>query len=225
MLSVNQFIVLGIVLVFILLAVLYFTPTTNARSRKKSRKEAVENEPDWQAVSLKLEKVIQALRRENAELQKEAKVIEREQTIQKEKYAKLQVSLGQERGWQTKEKSELEKKTQELVALKQELRQIEHTNAVEHAHCLKLERENKEAQEALNAAADAKRELDAELLKWRTQCDNYREEIKGLRSENQKLSEKQEAETWVAKTDFQKLKEEKREVERELEQWKKKAGA
>ncbi|HOY09411.1 MAG TPA: hypothetical protein PLB05_04975, partial [Candidatus Omnitrophota bacterium] len=116
-LTMEQVVILGLVMVFLLLGFLVLIPTTPRGSpRKKFTYKVREQEvKDWQSVSLKLERVIRSLKHQMAQMQKEQKILERDVVVQKEKYAKLQSKVAQERGWQNKERSDIDKKTAEVI--------------------------------------------------------------------------------------------------------------
>ena len=222
--AMDVYVFIGIFFVLILLAVLFLIPTSQdsfARKRAKAKREAEPENKDWQAVSLRLEKHIYALREEINGLKKNEKVLEKELEIQREKNNKLQEKLNQERGWQEKEKSDIEKKAAEIQRLKNDQQANEQMMAREHSTRLGLERENREVTRQLAATSELKRNLEGDNAKLNAQLDACRKEIMELKSENALLSRKQQDETWIAKTEYVKLESQLRSLEKELSQMKK----
>ncbi len=221
-LTMEQVVILGLVMVFLLLGFLVLIPTTPRGSpRKKFTYKVREQEvKDWQSVSLKLERVIRSLKHQMAQMQKEQKILERDVVVQKEKYAKLQSKVAQERGWQNKERSDIDKKTAEVIGLRDDLQKAEQQLAQEHAERLRLQREQKELSESLSGAQAQIKAMETQGIKYRAQIDAYRTELAGLRSENQQLSQKHNEETWVAKSEYIKLKKDFEALEHELKKYK-----
>lgn len=214
---VDPFAVIAIILV-IILGVLFMIPTEGGRSRRRIRKEPPEK--DWQDVSLKLERHIHALRRELEKLQVREKVLEQDVIVQKEKNEKLQDKLTQERGWKSKEKTDIEKKTEELNRYRQDLKTAEASLAQEHGVRLRLEKEIRETQALMVSANEAKVALEAEIARLKAQIDNHRKEISDLREKNNVLEKKHDETTWIAKSEYLKVEKSLREKENELERLK-----
>ena len=221
-LTMEQVVILGLVMVFLLLGFLVLIPTTPRGTRQKKFPYKVREQEvkDWQAVSLKLERVIRSLKHQMAQMQKEQKILERDVIVQKEKYSKLQNKIAQERGWQKKERSDIDKKTAEVLHLREDLRKAEQQLSLEHADRLRLQREQKELSEALTGAQAQIKDLETQIIKHKAHIDAYRNEITALRSENQKLSQQHNEETWVAKSEYVKLKKEYDALEQELKKHK-----
>ncbi len=216
-----QIIAAGIaVLLLGVLGILFLIPTEKTkRSRSFKENNAKPQEPlskDWQAVSLKLERHIQALRKEVGEYQKTKMTLERDLAVEKQKYSKLQEKLAQERDWQKKEEDDIQKKANEILALKNDLRKIEHDLGVMHSERLSFERQAREAKIENDSLAQVRRNLELHVQKIEAENDTLRKQIKELRWETQRLSEKKDAESWVPKEDFQKLADQLRTKEKDL---------
>ncbi len=203
--SIDVFAVIGIILVFILLAILFFIPSGKKKSEAKKQRLQPEEAKDWQAVSLKLEKHIHSLHQKMDEADRQKKTLERELSIQKEKYAKLQEKLTQERGWQEKEQNDLDKKNKEILKIKDEFKQQEEDLEKEHRQRLEYERQIKTLKDEYALIEDAKRSLEKEISIHKGQAEVAYKEIKELRAANQKLSQKQDDVEWIAKTEYIKL--------------------
>ncbi len=220
-LNMEQIVIVGLGLVFLLLAFLVLIPTTPRSQRRKRFPYKVREKEvkDWQAVSLKLERVIRSLKRQMAETQKEQKLLERDLVVQKEKYAKLQNKIDQERGWQKKERSDVDKKGREVIRLREDFKKAEQHLAQEHADRLRLERQQKELNASLSSAQTQIKDLENQIIKHKAHIDAYRSEITALRAEAQKLTKKHNEETWVAKSEFTKLKKDYESLEAELKKY------
>lgn len=221
--SIDLFALLGIILVFVLLGVLFFIPTdrTSKKRKRASQPKVPADNKDWQAASLKLEKHIYALRKEIEEFQKAEKLKERDLTRERERIKKLQEKLEQERGWHDKEEKDIERKTQEVHRMRQERVKLEQNSEDEHSLRLKGERELKEITQDFEALGEEKRKVDSELMNLKATWEQGRKETKELKAKNMELAKKHADTTWVAKTEYDKLQQKLKEAEKELERLKK----
>lgn len=206
-----------------LLGVLGFLALTPSAKSKRGRghpsdkpKPNVPADKEWQAVSLKLERHIHALRKEIEEYQKKQRSLEADLSIEKQKYAKLQEKLLQERDWQKKEEADVEKKAQEIAALKNNSQKLENDLGSMHLERLRFERELRETKSENDAILQVRRALELQVQKLEAQNEALHKEVKELRWETQRLSEKKDAESWVPKEEFEKLQENLRNKEKDL---------
>lgn len=216
-----QFWIAGIALLLFGIAGILLISPSKQTGRRKSRKDEEAEDPqspvkDWQAVSLKLERHIQAQRREIEEFQKKERALDRDLVVQKEKYAKLQEKLAQERDWQKKEEDDLEKKAKEITTLKTDLRKLQDDLSATHAERLRFEREVREAKSENDSLNQTRRQLELKVQTQDAEIDNMRKQLKDLKWENSQLSIKKDAESWVPKEDYQKLENELHEKEKTL---------
>lgn len=202
----DTFAVIGVILVFILLGVLLLIPTGKRGARKKKRLAGEqEDNKDWKAVSLRLEKHIYALRKDVEERKRQEKILEHRLEVEKGKYQKVQEKLAQERGWQKKEKDEIQKKTQDVIRLTKDLKAAEQNFAREHGTCLRLEREVQEKEGEVAAVKGQRMALESQIAKLKAQADACRKDMTDLREENNKLSKRHEETSWVAKPEYENL--------------------
>lgn len=222
MFSLDVFAILGVVLVVILLGVIFLMPGGESSRRRLSRKEKAgqaQDNTDWKEACLKLEKHIHALRLEIEHGKTREKGLERDILIQREKTKKLQERISQERGWQTKEDQDKERRVKENISLRESLQKVEEESQRQHGELLRLERENKEARESAAALAENKRALESQIFKLQAQVDAATQENKILQEQNAKLLKQQEETTWVAKAEYVKLEEQLRVLHKEIEQF------
>ncbi len=216
-----QIIAAGIA-VFLLgvLGILLIVPTKKTRRERSSGEQKMKSQmppqKDWQSVSLKLERHIQALRKEIDESQRKEKNLERDLSVQSQKYSKLQEKLLQERDWQKKESDDIEKKAQEILTLKNDLRKMEHDLGVMHSDRLRFERELRESKSENDSIVQVRRNLELHVQKIEAENEVLRKTVKELRWETERLSEKKDAESWVPKEDFEKLQDNLRNKEKDL---------
>lgn len=216
-----QIIAAGIA-VFLLgvLGILLIVPTKKTRRQRFSGEQKIKSQQppqkDWQAVSLKLERHIQALRKEIDEFQRKEKDLQRDLSVQSQKYSKLQEKLLQERDWQKKESDDIEKKAQEILALKNDLRKMEHDLGVMHSDRLRFERQLRESKDENTSIAQVRRNLELHVQKIEAENEVLRKTVKELRWETERLSQKKDAESWVPKEDFEKLQADLRNKEKDL---------
>ncbi|MCB9756816.1 MAG: hypothetical protein H6753_00150 [Candidatus Omnitrophica bacterium] len=210
----------AVVIIAGIIGLLLLVPTDKVKRHRLPRdaKDKVSSAPekDWQAVSLKLERHIQALRKEIQEYQKKTSLLDRDLTVYKEKYVKLQEKLAQERDWQKKEEQGLEKRTQEILALKNEARRLEHDLSVMHSDRLRLERQLRESKSEQDTINMQRRDLELEIAKANAENERLRKEVKELKWDNVRLAEKKDAQSWIPKEDFEKLEVTFRQTEKEL---------
>jgi chromosome segregation ATPase len=208
----------GLICIFVLIAVLLQPPDKKAKPRKKrqNQKGPEEELESWKTASLKLEETLYALRRELQDAQKREQSLQRELIVQQEKYQKLQEKLHQERSWKDKEAAEIDRKTDVVNLLHQDLKKAEGQLEQEHGGRLRAERESREQKQFIQEAKDVRRSLETQLAKANNQIEVMRQEFIELRVMNEKLSKKHDDTTWVAKTEYVKLKQELTEKEKEL---------
>ena len=209
-----------IVLFLIFVWGLYFLAYTTGKGRKKRRRPKPmkdREQKDWKQISLRLEKHIQELRRENINWQKRVKVLEKQEEIYKGRNAGLQEKLERERVWQKKEEEDLGKKNKRLNQFKDEVKRLEQKLEHEYSELILVRRANDELKETAENQDRQIKYLQAESQKAKAQTDSYRKEMLGLRAENAKLSQKHEDTQWIAKSVHLKVKEELRQVRKDLQ--------
>lgn len=217
--SLDLFAIIGIVLVFMLLGVLLIIPGGKGSSRKRKPHAQEEQKPekDWQKVSLKLEKHIYELREQLEEAQKREKALSRDVLIHQEKYARLQEKSSQERKWQQKEEQDSDRQVKEFKRLKEDLQKAESTMEENHRARLILERESEELKRSLVGLKNDKIGLEAQVAKLEALSDTLRKELMELREMNKKLSKKQEETTFVSRVEFEKVQEQLKAAQKEVE--------
>lgn len=219
-------IVVGVVFAVFVVALLTLFPSSSRPAKKKREKPMNEKEQkDWKTVSLRLERHVRELKQEVFELQKKEKLLARELEVSREKEGALQTKLNQERGWQKKGASELDKRGAEVQELIKGLKSAEEKLANEHSDLLRIQRLEKELVDEIAGLKQNKQALEGEVSQVRAQAEAYRKEILELRSDNARLSQKHDDTSWIAKTEYMKVKEELRVKEKELERVKREAGA
>ncbi len=218
-------IVVGVIFGVFVVALLTFFPSSTHRPKKKFSKPMSENEQkDWKTVSLRMERHIHDLKRDVFELQKKEKLLSRELEVSREKENALQIKLNQERGWQKKGVSEFEKRGLEVQKLNNGLKNAEERLANEHSEFLRIQRQDKELLDEIVVLKQEKQSLEQEFSQARAQAEAYRKEILELRAENARISKKHDDTSWIAKTEYMKVKEELRVKEKELERIKRETG-
>lgn len=194
------------------------------RIKRRPRPVKAQEQKDWKAASLRLEKHIYALRKENINWQKKTKVLEKELEIFKVKNDELSEKLDRERLWQKKEEEDAAKKNKRTRQLENELKAMEQKIEQEHSELIVFRRENQEIKETTENQIHQIKYLQGDIQKAQVQCETYRKEILDLRSENKKLSRKHEDVQWIAKSVHMKVKDElyqaRQEIKRLTEQQK-----
>ena len=199
---------------------LSFLISTGGKKRKKkrsSRQMQPKEQKDWKEVSLRLEKHVHSVRKENLECQKRIKILEREAEVYKDKTNNLKEKLERERNWQKKEGEGADRKGLRIKQLEEELKKNEHQLELEHSELILFRRESIEFKEIAEKEEEEIKSLELEVQKVKSQSDDYRKDILDLRSENKKLSKKHEDVQWIAKSVHVKVKEELRQKTQECE--------
>lgn len=221
--SFDLFAVAAVILILLLAGVLYLLPSEKMSKKKWKRlveKAGEDTQKDWREACLKMEKHIHALRGQIEQGKVREKNFEKEVLIQKTKNKKMQEKLSQERGWQEKELTEVEKRTDAMVRLRQDLQTAEQDLHKEHGDRLRLERELKEIKESLATANNVQRSLETQIAKGQAQAENDRKEIMNLRVDNAKLSKQHDEVTWIAKSEYVKLEKQLRQIEQDFAKFK-----
>ena len=209
----------GVILVFILLAVLFLIPSQKSSSTRRVRvaKGPQETGKDWQAACLQLEKHIQSLRREIADAKRKERKLERDLQVQSEKYKLAQEKLTQERSWQEKEKSDSQRMYDDVQRVKDDLKSTEENLEKEHRQRLAYERELRDLKKELVESTGVRKDLEIQLAKAIATADVARKETLELRAQNAKLNKRHEEASFVAKSEFTKLEQDLREARREAQ--------
>lgn len=203
---------------FVLVGIL-FIPNVRKAEKKKfkvERKEPDDNK-DWKALCLQLEKYIHNLRKEILVLEKRTKDLEKDLGVERQKYDKIQEKLAQERGWQQKESVDSDKKAKEIMQLKRDLVSVEENLAREHGQRLQLEKSTKGMIDDIDRLNNEKISFELEISRLKAHVDVQRKEIIELRDLNAKLSKKQEDATWVAKSEYLRVERELKLAQEELD--------
>ena len=220
---VEYFVKVGIVLICIILGIVLFMPMEGKKGKKKKKKtkiietESNELQEKFRQRVCNLEKQIASLRAEISSRDKEEKKQARFLMIEQMKVKKFQEKLSQEREWQIKEQNNMDKKGKAFENLKKELVEVQENFSKEHSHNLRFERKVKELQEENSSLIDLRRSVEGENLQLQSRGDSNRREIAILKKENARLTRKQEDESWVAKSEYQRVCDSLKKKEKELE--------
>lgn len=216
------FAIVGLALAVILLAFIFLLPSERSPSQRRSvqwRREQPDETKDWKTTCLHLEKHIHGLREQQEKMKGRERFLERELAIQKQKARKIQDKMTQERGWQQKEEGEKERRGQEAVKLKEELQQLEDEVQKEHGERLRAEREFKESKDLLASMTTERRGLEARIAKLEAELDKALKDNKVLSVQNAKLSQQHDDATWIAKSEYIKLEQQLRNLEKDYQRF------
>ena len=205
---------------------LIFLFSTGGRKRKKRRPKPLKEkeQKNWKEAALRLEKHLVSLRKEGMNDKKQIRILEKQTEIYKHKCDDLKERLKRANGWQEKEAADLKKKGGRILELEGNLKRVEENLEKEHAELIVLRRQNDELNHTAEGKAERIRTLQAEAEKIKAQSDVYRKDILDLRAEVKKLSQRHEDTQWVAKSVYNKVREDLREKTEELERLQKQMG-
>ena len=210
---------IGIFFIIILLIIIFLIPNEKEREKKNKNKKPVPNpdeQKDWKATAAKLEKHIQSLRQDIDDFEKKEKVKDRQLAVEQAKIKALQDKLAQERSWQEREGQVNTKQARETQQLKEELTKLQEQLAKGHADSLRFEREGKDLKLEYDKLNDQRRGVQLEAASLKARVESLTAQIRELKSENAELKKKKEDETWIAKSEYEKLQGQLKDKETEL---------
>ncbi len=217
MLTLNQVVTVGIVLILVLLLVIFFIPSEERRRKNKKERGVQPDTKDWKKAALSLEKLIQQLKRQIADLDRKNKALDKRATMEKYINKKLQEKLAKEKDWHRKNESNIDQNAQEVQALKAEIMNVQENSAKEHLEKLKLRQDFQELESRLSDVNAQRRTAEAENIQLTTKNDQYRQEIAQLKKDKAELTKKTDDVTWIAKSEYIKLEKMLKEKEVELQ--------
>jgi chromosome segregation ATPase len=213
--------VVFVVLLWILIEVVLLPNSEKKKKKiKKVEQEQLPNilQSQWEEKISKFEHRLKVqhdkiLQFEQKELQWQKDIV-----IEKAKTEKFHEKLLKEREWHEKENSMADKSTKELDRLKAELKKEQDQFSKEHLTMLRLNQDYTELRKSHDQVTEEKRLIELELRQFKTKYDDNRQEIAQLKKEVAILSQKKQDEEWVAKSDYIKLEQDLRRLNKELEQ-------
>ncbi|HSV43140.1 MAG TPA: hypothetical protein VLJ10_01170 [Candidatus Bathyarchaeia archaeon] len=219
-------IMIGILFLLFFFGLFFLGSVSQSKKIKKHRPKPLtqKEQKEWKEAALHLEKQLLQARRENIDVQKQAKVLQKELDIYKEKNTALKEKLDRERGWQKKEEQDIDKQGRHLQELQHELKAMETRFETEHSELILLRREKENFKEEIDRAAAQIKSLQEQADKAQAFSDSLRKEMLDLRAQNKVLSKRHEDVQWIARSVHLKVKEELRQKTEELEALKKKMG-
>jgi len=216
-LSLNQVITVGIVLILILLVVIFLIPTDGRRGKEKRRRGSPEDNKDWKAAALSLEKFIHSQKKQIESLERNNKALDKRETMEKYINKKLHEKLQREKEWHKKNEVNVGRKSKDLLELKNELVSVQENSAKEYALNLELKKKYQDIEGKLSLLQSERRAAEIEQAQSNTKIQKYRMEIAQLKKENAELTKKEDGTTWIAKSEYAKLKNLLKEKEVELQ--------
>lgn len=224
--DIDLWIIIGILFLLFFFGLFFLGSVSRAKTVKRHRPKTLtqKEQKEWKEAALHLEKQLLQARRENIDVQKQVKVLQKELDIYKEKNTALKEKLDRERGWQKKEEQDNDKQGRHLQELQNELKVTEARFETEHAELILLRREKENFKEEIDRAAAQIKSLQEQADKAQALSDSFRKEMLDLRAENKVLSKRHEDVQWIARSVHLKVKEELRQKTEELEALKKKMG-
>ena len=211
----------GAVVIFILflLLIIFLIPSPDKNKQKRAKKEAQSKEPekDWPVIVGKLEKQASSLRLEITSLEKKLKDTEKHLAVEGAKVKALQEKISQERQWLQKEEGLLDKQGKEVQQTKSDLLKAQEHLEKEHAIALRLDRELKDLKIEYDTLNNQRRAAEADNSQLKATVERSLNEIREIKKENAELKKKKEDTVWVAKSEYDALEEEWKQVKIELD--------
>lgn len=217
-------IILGLIFIAGLLLVVVFMPGEKKGKRRKNKQPPLEPQisaPDLEAQKTieKLQRHVQSLHHQIADFQKREKDMERRMAVEQLKVKKLEEKLSQEREWQAKDQTTLDKKGAEFQRLKDELSAVQENSSREHAENLRQKQDIQQFKREMETLQEYRRGVEAENMQLKAKIENQRREMVELKKDNAELKKKDEDTSWVAKSDYERLETLLREKDKQLQRF------
>ena len=188
-----------------LMVILFFFPGESRRIKQKKEKLPEEEKKDWEAISLKLEKHIQSLRKETEGLKINENKLKRDLSVEKARNAKLQEKIKLENEWLAKEEVTLAKKDEEIRLLKESLMKAQQELENEYASKLRVVQENKDLKSSFDQVNNEKKEFMAKSLSLQAEIERAKKDIEKLKALHEELKKKTDETNWVSKAEYTRL--------------------
>jgi len=208
-----------IVFIIVVLMVIWIAfPDEVAKvTKRKKKKSPQELEKDWKGVSLKLEKHIYTLREDILKLERDQKLKLREIAVEKIKNTKLQEKLAQQEEWIKKEQGSFGRKDDEIRKFKDGIAKAEKEAEEHYSKKLRIEAELKETKDELARMNKERKDLTGKIAGLEAVVETTRRELEKFKQENSDLKRESEQNTWVAKSEYERLEKKLLEMETELD--------
>ena len=206
----------GVIFILIVIVIIALIPSDEKKKKRKEKEEAV-RQKDWENAAQGFERKAAAFKKQADELFMKRKELEENLLKEQKRIKELEEKLSQQVSWQQKEQDELEKKTGESRRLKEDILKTQENFANEHTMNLRLEKELKLSRQKEQELTDLRRSLESENQQLKAQLVSARNDISQLQKENTELKKKRDDTAWVAKTEYEKLKQILKEKEAALE--------
>lgn len=175
--------------------------------KKKKQRPSCEPvvEKDWQSISERLEKKVIAIEAETRALQNTLRDKDKQILLLQEEKSAQERLVQQEKRWREKEAFETKKEKEREKEIVSELNQTRESWQTQQALRIKFEQEARELRTQKDALTlEHQRTVNALEAKEK-EINLLLKDIKDLKFQNSKLTQKKEADQWVAKADFIRL--------------------
>lgn len=211
----GTFVIISLLLVIILL------PDEKKKKFRRRKDPASTISPakqkNWEEIALRREHALENSKNEIRRLEEEGRDKDRQLAEEKEKNIQLQEKLKLEQSWREKEDAALEKNIQKAQQFREDLMKSEQNFEKEHSQNIKLRREIEETLNELNEVNKDRRELSLKVLNLETIAGQLKKELNDLKKAYLELKKKDQEFEWVTKADHDKILEQLKEKEKELQ--------
>ena len=185
--------------------ILILLPGESRRVKQKKEKPAEGETKDWEAISLRLEKHIQSLKKEIESLKLNEKKYLKDLALEKARNVKLQEKIKLENEWLEKEEATATKRDEETRQLKESLVKAQQELENEYSAKLKILQENKDLKSSFDQVNSEKKEYMAQSLSLKADVERLRKEIGNLKAAGEELKKKTDETHWVSKAEYARL--------------------
>ncbi len=208
------------VIVFIVFAI--FFPAEEHRRRKYRRIEPSEEplskeDKKWQEAAFRLKEYVARYKQEVNDLQREQQRLKDRLREEEQTGQKFEEKLKREKQWLTEQESSLDRRTKEMRQVKMELTKAQTDREHEYSLRLAADREKKDIQADLEKLTKEKNDLLLKVTNLEFTLKTQKEEITELRKITTSLQKKKDEEQWIAKSEFDKLEQQLKQKEKEIQ--------
>jgi chromosome segregation ATPase len=221
-------IIIGFIVLVSMAVIIYTMPSDPTPKVKKKSKElkaqiaaetaAKEASKDWKIIAERWEKQNSNILADVEKLKMHQRDLEKQIESQKAHEKDLLDKLSQEKSWREKEQANLDKIKTHEKDLKAQIIRTEADLEKEHSARIRAEQHINELKVKCDSIQEEKRALNTKAMSLETTLDQANKELKELRAQNIELSRKKEDIQWVAKSDYEALKQQLKQKEQEITQ-------
>lgn len=214
-------------LIIVCLLVIFLLPDEKAAAEKKQiekvqkrkvRKEREEhNKKDWEKIAIRYQSQLHRAKNEIGQLEKKNRDLAKRVLEEEVKNNKWKEKYNKEKEWIAKKEEDVGKKEKNVQKIKDELKKVQDQFSDEHILTIRLNKEVDALKKENDLEVEQRRLAENECAQLKTQNHNYQKELNRLKMEVSELKKKENDQTFVAQSEYVKVKEKLVATEKELQ--------